>query len=673
MEENKLGEKASVYEAPRLAATPPSHPSCPPPSTSSCPDLPVLNSKLPSKRAAVIVKNVNASVNIAHLSKWKKLMKKVRATLGRPDEEDKTGQDAQGKTTDRSFRLLLKAMRENFPDTVSTPPKIRGPRKKGRQNKSGRLSPWSRDQEDRNRETCQPESEKTKTGLELFTQQELALLDSDPEEDKRQTESMSEQEVDKLLESDNDRTPSPPSCPESPDYGPQEISEDEEYYENRHGRLPIRGLVKIDTEKMKLPVKTEFPFYKTPSLKVTLVKEYKVKPKQEYVEGEEERTYPCYDLTGDDSPRQAKEEIDPIPEKTWVLPPNFSAIIRDSVQKLIGTQTDNLYKSTVHELIEKNLYARRAQKLLEKQKTEELTVEETVELNAYWGFLLAYRIARLNQTEASRLVLQAETFNEIKTLQEQNDCTNCGEQHVLGWRCKPINSNSPQPIESFCDSGKNQGYIMGLNRLIVQPPNLTAYANVSKNPGEALDYPVKESGLNEEEIRGSNLYKLIAKRTEKIQKTRGLFIIEYVESPSVTAGTKCLIFHMACFLQIVKEATRISGLSVVVALVPSDYLPGMPLTSYRTIKASFWRYVYAGLILGTALGVPVWSMLLYGFPYFPPTTENNHLIDPTHNLVTGSFFQKPIYTLSGQRTIKYYTRVKAKISRLCKLVHHYSK
>jgi hypothetical protein len=248
VEENKLGETASVHKAPHLVATPPSHPSCPPPSTSSCPDLPVPNSKPLSKRAAVIVKNVNASVNIAHLSKWKKLMKKVKATLGRPDEEDKTGQDTQGKTTDRSFRLLLKAMRENFPDTVSTPPKIRGPRKKGRQSKSGRLSPWSRDQEDRNREACQPESEKTKTGLDLFTQQELALLDSDPEEDKRQTESMSEQEVDKLLESDNDRIPSPPSCPESPDYGPQEVSEDEEYYENRHGRLPLRGLVKVDTE-----------------------------------------------------------------------------------------------------------------------------------------------------------------------------------------------------------------------------------------------------------------------------------------------------------------------------------------------------------------------------------------------------------------------------------------
>jgi hypothetical protein len=347
VEENKLGETASVQKAPHLVATPPSHPSCPPPSTSSCPDLPVPNSKSLSKRAAVIVKNVNASVNIAHLSKWKKLMKKVKATLGRPDEEDKTGQDTQGKTTDRSFRLLLKAMRENFPDTVSTPPKIRGPRKKGRQSKSGRLSPWSRDQQDRNREACQPESEKTKTGLDLFTQQELALLDSDTEEDKRQTESMSEQEVDKLLESDNDRTPSPPSCPESPDYGPQEVSEDEEYYENRHGRLSLRSLVKVDTETMKLPVKTEFPFYRTPDLKVTLVKTYKVKPKkeyQEYVEGEEERTYPCYDLTGDDSPRQAKEEIDPIPEKTWVLPPNFPAIIRDSVQKLIDTQTDNLYK-----------------------------------------------------------------------------------------------------------------------------------------------------------------------------------------------------------------------------------------------------------------------------------------------------------------------------------------
>jgi hypothetical protein len=66
------------------------------------------------------MKNVNASVNIAHLSKWKKLMKKVRATLGKQDEnEDRTRQDAQEKTTDRSFRLLLKAMRENFPDTIS--------------------------------------------------------------------------------------------------------------------------------------------------------------------------------------------------------------------------------------------------------------------------------------------------------------------------------------------------------------------------------------------------------------------------------------------------------------------------------------------------------------------------------------------------------------------------
>jgi hypothetical protein len=48
-------------------------------------------------------------------------------------------------------------------------------------------------------------------------------------------------------------------------------------------------------------------------------------------------------------------------------------------------------------------------------------------------------------------------------------------------------------------------------------------------------------------------------------------------------------------------------------------------------------------------------------------------MDPTHNLVTATFFQKPIYTLSGHRTIEYVTRVKAKISRLGKLVHHYSK
>ncbi len=80
-----------------------------------------------------------------------------------------------------------------------------------------------------------------------------------------------------------------------------------------------------------------------------------MKPRQEYVEEEEERICPCFDLTGDDSPRQAQEEAAPIPERTWELPPNFPAIIRDSVQKLIGTQTDNLYKSTVHENIEKNL------------------------------------------------------------------------------------------------------------------------------------------------------------------------------------------------------------------------------------------------------------------------------------------------------------------------------
>jgi hypothetical protein len=244
---------------------------------------------------------------------------------------------------------------------------------------------------------------------------------------------------------------------------------------------------------------------------------------------------------------------------------------------------------------------------------------------------------------------------------------------MCGWKCKPINSNSPQPIDSFSDAGKNLPYIMGLNRLIVQPPHLLMYANVSKNPGEAFDYPVKETGLSEDEIRGSNLYRLISKQTEKIQKTRGLFIIEYVELPSVTAGTKCLIFHLACFLQIVKEATRFSGLSVVVALVPSDYLPGMSFTAYKVVKASFWRYTYAGLILGTALGVPVWSMFIYGFPYFSPTTENNHLIDPTHNLLTASFFQRPIYTLTGQRTMEYYGRVKAKITRLGKLVLHYSK
>ncbi len=203
--------------------------------------------------------------------------------------------------------------------------------------------------------------------------------------------------------------------------------------------------MKVKTEKINLPVKTEVPFYKTPDLKVTLVKEYKVKPRQEYVEGEEERSYPCYDLTGDDSPRRAEEETGPIPEKTWVLPPNFPVIIRDSVQKLIGTQTDNLYKSTVHEHIEKNLYARRAQTLLEKQKTEDLTVEETVELNAYWGFLLAYRIAKLNQTEASRLVLQAETYSEVKTLHDQMNVQIVGNSTCVAGSASQSTAIPPSP------------------------------------------------------------------------------------------------------------------------------------------------------------------------------------------------------------------------------------
>jgi ribosomal protein L32 len=199
-----------------------------------------------------------------------------------------------------------------------------------------------------------------------------------------------------------------------------------------------------------------------------------------------------------------------------------------------------------------------------------LTVEETVELNSYWGFLLAYRIAKLNQTKASRLVLQAKTYSKIKTLHDQNECANCGEQHRYGRKCKPINSNSPQTIDSFVDNGKNLGYIMGLKKLIVQPPTLIMYANVSRNPEESFDYPVSETGLSEEEIRGSNLYKLILRRTEKIQKTHGLFIIEYAESSLLNTGNKCLIFHLISFLQIVKEATRFWGLSVVVALVPND-------------------------------------------------------------------------------------------------------
>jgi hypothetical protein len=164
VEENELGEKVSVHESPHLAATPPS---CPP----SCPDLPVPSSKSPPKRVAVIVKNVNASVNIAHLPKWKKLIKRVRATLGKPEnDEDKTKHDRHGRTTDRSFRTLLKTMRKNFPDTISTPVKIRGTRKKDRQEETGKLSPWSRDQEDRKMDTCQTEPQKPVTGMDLFTQ-----------------------------------------------------------------------------------------------------------------------------------------------------------------------------------------------------------------------------------------------------------------------------------------------------------------------------------------------------------------------------------------------------------------------------------------------------------------------------------------------------------------------
>jgi hypothetical protein len=253
VEKNEPGEKVSCTETPHLAVIPPS---CPTPSCPSSLDQPVLTNppvdfcNPPAKKVTVKVKNINTSVNIDHITKWKAMIQKLRATLRKPEDGgDKTRQSTEDKTTDRAFRTLLKTIRENFSDTISTPQRKRKgrPKKKKNQTETENLSPVSRtslpsvsrDQEDKNMDICQEELQKPLTGKDIFTPEELALLDSDPDDETMETGQRIEQDADKLLESEDNSTPSPPTFPESPDYGPQEISEDEEYAENRHGRLQI--------------------------------------------------------------------------------------------------------------------------------------------------------------------------------------------------------------------------------------------------------------------------------------------------------------------------------------------------------------------------------------------------------------------------------------------------
>ena len=679
------------------------NPSTPPPSSSPplglftpvpvlLPPPAIRPPKGAAKRASVIVHNVQSQVNIMHLSKWQTLIRKMREKLdiqqvhNAKDKKERI-KDQVKSISDRDYRQVVREMKEKFPDSVSKV-MTNEKRRQGLLESANRVTGqdiFGRTKE----EIVMQDSGTDPTNVEMEgqsmaerqisepTEQELALLDPESDEEEQQMCVQTEEDIDILLASDDSM---PPSGQSSPDYSPQERKMSEEETENEEGRLEVKRMAdeEMENDTGSSSCWTELP--RQPELKITLVKteaaKYKIKPKQEYVEPEYAENYPLYDITdSDDGIGQGRTKKEQTQDDSWVLPPNTTHIIENTVRKLMFTQTGNLHLSTVQENIEKNPYAQRAQNLLNRyQEGQELNVAETIELNAYKGHLAAYRIAQFTQSEARKLVLQTEVNTEVKLVQNPDECQNCFQVHLCGYKCKPMLSNSPTPIDTFRDSfsSSHVGFIMGLNKIVVQPPSLSkTYANLSRNPGETYDYPVLEHGLGEDDIRNSQLYRLITRRTEKINRTRGLFIIEFAESTLQGTESKCLIFHMICFLQIVKEATRFSGLTVIVALLPSDYLPGMPFSTYRQLKAHFWRYAYAGMIIGCAIGIPIWSVHLQSYPYVIQTGDASFIIDPIHNVATPEYFPNPLYTLTGAKTSEYQKRLKQKILKMAKLIHHY--
>jgi len=146
--------------------------------------------------------------------------------------------------------------------------------------------------------------------------------------------------------------------------------------------------------------------------------------------------------------------------------------------------------------------------------------------------------------------------------------------------------------------------------------------------------------------------------------TGGVLFVEFIHS-SIPQFMECPIeAHLLCFLEIVREATKLLDMTVIVLIHPPVYVPGQSIAEYRRGKALYFKLAFSALQMGTAIGVGVYPLYLQSIPLLFKKPDGKFVIDPENNVKTPEFFSHPIFGTNGHSTYERLDRIQLKMDKL---------
>jgi len=298
---------------------------------------------------------------------------------------------------------------------------------------------------------------------------------------------------------------------------------------------------------------------------------------------------------------------------------------------------------------------------------DQLSIHEKTDYQLFRGHMVSYKIRCYHRHELCQFVTETENGSEVKTTLSPGECTNCQKFHTANYSCLPITSNCPIFLDNPATVTQlySKGYIMGLQYLIVQPPAYRkSYGNLSVNPHEKIDYTVSELGLELDKIRATPLYQAIVKRLAWMSGTGGVFFIEYQHSSLPEFMEYPIEAHLLCFLEIVRESTKLLDMTVIVLIHPPVYVKGQSMPEYRRGKALFFKLAFSALQMGAALGVGVYPLYLQSIPMLFKRPDGKFMVDALNNVKTTEFYPHPIFTMDGTSTYERLDRIQLKMDKL---------
>jgi hypothetical protein len=256
-----------------------------------------------------------------------------------------------------------------------------------------------------------------------------------------------------------------------------------------------------------------------------------------------------------------------------------------------------------------------------------LSLSEVNTLKDLYGLVVSQIIRKfcLDETTATVVAVEAEPFKEIQEVATSEDCAECKLTHgstrhpVTGQigMCCSQSMNNPKLLDLVTGEFASQykGVIIGLQALRTQPPHLVGQLlNLSAIGVE--EYSVgKEVGVTstQREAREQPLYKLVAKRLERIRAVQGLpLYIEYV--PPTLPGSDQDDIPLSWGVLRVVQVLQQEYTAPIILLLPPPLPPmGSTQESFGVVKEKWLGTARRLGLMAAAMGVGFSPLVVHGF------------------------------------------------------------